>query len=855
MDKYNYDRFVQSYSELIIEEIRARLGVVNKSPQLSSMEINFLLQSASIFSLTEYAEDNNSSSNPKVWAYDVATRLAETYGLNDQNIRVSADFILSRLGNFPGRELLREKLGNKQDNEHETPILLALEASVREDENTVEFPHLGSRLLTDFQFRLTDSLRRSQAISVSAPTSAGKSFVLAHDILTELAENSKTILVYLVPTRALIQQVTRDLLQLFRQANLPEIIVSAAPISFSEEQVTRGIVYVLTQERLSSMLGSPDFALSISKVYVDEAQEIGDKERGLILDSVIREVITRFPKVRLCFASPLTSNPGYLFHEFQLSTEGEFFTDTCSPVSQVVVRLEPIKGSSQKTIAFVYTPEGSKEIGEIELPFKFRGVRDRLANTAIFIRKQDESVIVFANRPDDAIKVAEKIAEQIDHQSTDQDVLDLVSFVKSHVHPSYALADILQKGVAFHYGRMPHIIRTQVEDLLRSRKIQYVVSTSTLLQGINLPAQHIVVLAPRKGSGKPMEAPDFWNLVGRAGRLRENFRGIVWCIDPESWGSQPFDGAHLSEIKSAFESSLEDEEIREASIAILEGNVPLSMVKRRNAVEQFLGKAFCEFTLKESKLSESPRVPESIREKYQVVDNLLEKLTDVIEVPPEVCNHNSVISPTLLNDLWKYFKGGIHYPMIPIDPYIPGSLFHFQTIFRVIDEIFINSGNNSHRYYAALGYNWVLGKSLKELITNRIDYYKIKRDKESVNRAIRELLDSIEDTLRFTYVKYLKAYNDVLRAFLLNSGEKDVSENLAPLDLYVELGARDRVLLMLMALGVSRTTAILIRRAITNSNEITREECLSKLQNLPLKVLDLPEICKLEIRNITGNQK
>ena len=71
--------------------------------------------------------------------------------------------------------------------------------------------------------------------------------------------------------------------------------MSAAPFGFSDEQAKRGLVYVLTQERLISLLFSPDFRLNVAKLYVDEAQGIGDDERGLILDSAIRGMVERFP--------------------------------------------------------------------------------------------------------------------------------------------------------------------------------------------------------------------------------------------------------------------------------------------------------------------------------------------------------------------------------------------------------------------------------------------------------------------------------------------------------------------------------------------------------------------------------
>ncbi|WP_437186734.1 DEAD/DEAH box helicase [Planctomicrobium sp. SH668] len=828
---------------------------MSEAETLSLDEIRFLLQTASILTFEVPSDDESYLEDPRVWAYDVSTRLLEAFGQSIPTVAGAAEYILCRLGNFPGRDLLREKFATNWDQSILRSPALRLEALVREAENSIEYPHLGTRLLTDFQHRLNEALNRSKAVSVSAPTSAGKSFILAHDIVATVSSSSGQVVVYVVPTRALIQQVTGDLLQLFRKAKLPEVIVSAAPIEFSEEEAKPGVVYVLTQERLISLLGIRQLKLDIAKIYVDEAQEISDSERGLILDSAVRQVIQRFPKVHICFASPLTKNPGYLFEEFEIREQGEFFRETFAPVSQVLVNIEPVSGEPKAAKVSVISPRGVEEVGEAKLSFKLRGTYDPLAGTAMQVRSDGESVIIYANRPHDAMEIADKVAASITDNPVDTEVVELINFVKAHVHPKYSLADVLVKGVAFHYGRMPHVIRNQVEELLRNRKLNYVVSTSTLLQGVNLPARHIVVLNPKKGNKTPMETPDFWNLVGRAGRLRENFRGIVWCIAPSRWETKPLEGERLSEIKSAFQASLEDDEIREAAVAVLEEKAPVSMVKNRNRVEQFIGKTFAEFTLHDGNLSSSSRVPENLKENLVPIDNLLSELRKKLKVPEEVCSLNAVIAPTLLNDLWDRFSTGVTSKMIPVDPFRPKAIDNFRTVFQIIEEVFIRSGKNSWKYFATLAYHWVMGKSLRELIDNRLAYFNVDTsDRKKVNKHIRELLDDIEKALHFTYVRYLKAYLDVLREFLLSQKKTEQAEALSPWDLFVEFGARDRVLLQLMSIGVSRSTAILIRPAIKSQQDISRQECWTKLKHLPLKVLQIPEVCKEEIRKLTGTR-
>lgn len=841
--------FLDAYSRLIVSQLHARLGSLFGT-DIDTSEVRLLLQTAAIFAFDTRLEDE--AKDRRAWAYDVATRLVEAFGSSNRTVIEAVDVILMRLGNFPGRTLLRERWSVDGDQHGVKSLCLDLEALAREAENTIEYPKLGELLLTDFQYRLTESIRRSRGVSVSAPTSAGKSFVLAHEIVTSVATQPGRVVVYLVPTRALIQQVVTDLLRLCREAELEGVVVSAAPIDFNPEKTQAGLIYVLTQERLVSLLNNPDFSQEIHQLFVDEAQGIGDSDRGLILDSAIREVLARSPKVRTCFASPLTRNPGYVLGQFRLEDEGEYFTELSSPVSQVLVNVRPVEKKTRVATFSVETPVGTLNLDEIKLPFKFRNVRERLAGLARFVRKPGESVIVFANRPIDAMETAEVLAEKADPKAPDAEVTDLVKFIKGHVHPKYSLAETLTKGVAFHYGRMPHIIRKRVEDLLREKKLNYVVATSTLLQGVNLPAQHIVVLNPKSGS-TPMQAPDFWNLVGRAGRLRENFRGFVWCVDPENWEASPFTGDRLSEIKSAFVASMEDSTLRNLAASVLDGTTDLYDLPNRNAVEQFIGKAFCEFTLEDKLLSESDRVPAEIRKEMQPIETRLETLKGKLAVPVEVCALNPTIAPMQLEALWRRFTTSMSPSMIPLDPYSSGALDNLRGIYKTIEDVFIRAGNERWKYFAPLTFFWVMGKSLRELIADRLEYNNVNSsDTNAVNANIRELLDAIESTIRFTYVRYLGAYLDVLRAYLTSEGQMEEAETIPPWDLYVEFGARDRVLLMLMSLGVSRSTAVMVRSVVTKENDISREDCYARLNSLNLQSLDIPELCKDELKSLIG---
>lgn len=57
-----------------------------------------------------------------------------------------------------------------------------------------------------------------------------------------------------------------------------DVVVSAAPIGFTTEQAKPGLIYVLTKKGSLVCCPLPTTTLPFSKVFLDEAQEIGDDD-------------------------------------------------------------------------------------------------------------------------------------------------------------------------------------------------------------------------------------------------------------------------------------------------------------------------------------------------------------------------------------------------------------------------------------------------------------------------------------------------------------------------------------------------------------------------------------------------
>jgi hypothetical protein len=116
----------------------------------------------------------------------------------------------------------------------------------------------------------------------------------------------------------------------------------------------------------------------------------------------------------------------------------------------------------------------------------------------------------------------------------------LSDYISNTVHPKFTLVDTIKKGVAYHHGKLPFHVRLLIEDGIKQKEIKTIICTTTLLQGVNLPVQNIIIRNPnlfiRKiESSTRLSNYEIANLRGRAGRLLKDFIGRTFILDELSF--------------------------------------------------------------------------------------------------------------------------------------------------------------------------------------------------------------------------------------------------------------------------------------------------------------------------------
>ncbi|MET3358706.1 hypothetical protein ABH972_001234 [Bradyrhizobium ottawaense] len=778
-------------------------------------------------------------------AFRIATCAYELFGTEHYPLDQALRVVLARLGNFPSLETraqVKEALSS-------LPFSLAAEEINSVDARTIEFNERRV-CLTDFQYRLWTNLTARRRVALAAPTSAGKTFVLQAYLSSLLTPSASDSVVYIVPTRALIAQVADDVAKQFRDLNLPTPNIVTVPIEAEAELLGRTI-YVMTQERVQLILNShPHF--NASTIIVDEAHSIADGSRGILLQWVVDELLARNSNAQALFASPTIRNLDVFGRLFGLPDVAQF--SSIEPtVAQNFVTVEILSATNGKLVIQTMG-DGSQpahEVARTQLNQTTASRIDKLVHVSAALGR-NQSNIVYANGPAEAEDIAIQLADLLSDREPSATQLGLAELASEAVHPQFVLAECVKRGVAFHYSNIPTQIRRAIESAAASGEIDYLVCTSTLLQGVNLPAKNIFMCLPEKGRRKPLESTDFWNLSGRAGRLRREFQGNIFLIDYDHWKKKPLDGPKDSVVVPALETSIRE---RESQLLDMIGDskrvsrgdeLDLETTFVRLYSDHKLGGLLA--TLERVGLHSDSTQAIAISKALGSAELNVSIPAQIIRRTPNISAHKQQL---LFDRLTSTIKQGpdAAKALIPKHPREPGAFDSYAAILKLCHELIlgIDTTRNLHRFHAVVAVKWMSGLSLPQIIDEQIR----RNPKKTARTTIRETLDLIEGQIRFQAVRLFGCYHNLLVYALQSSGHADFVSSIPSLPLYLEIGASDRTMISFISLGLSRVAAMkLNEQAARKDMDVAGAK--EWLRSRPLETLGLSALLLAEVQSIVG---
>lgn len=395
---------------------------------------------------------------------------------------------------------------------------------------------------------------------ITMPTSAGKTNIAEWAILDAVGGTENKCAVYIVPTRSLATEAEATLSRSLSRLGLTvsAMFGGLEHVDHELDLLTDSHVVVATSEKLDLLMrNSPEFAERIALVIVDEGHLIGDKARGLRLELMLTRLRRRAPSARLLLISAVVPNSDGL-GGWLLPTDPErsVSNSSWSPSRLRVgvfgwqgaerhgqtgtVRYRPDDADPNFFVPRVLTqhvpprgkhpfPSDKKDIAAA-LVLHYQRLGPVLVGSTT--RPNVESVakaLVEAHRHRRGITRKAAFAAAVEEEASGErrKLADLVDEVAGAGHQ---LRQMVLLGIAYHHAGLPDRLRKAFEKAYRDGDLDVLVATSTLSQGINLPAKTVIVSHTTRGQGEYLSARDFWNLAGRAGRAFGETEGHVVLV-------------------------------------------------------------------------------------------------------------------------------------------------------------------------------------------------------------------------------------------------------------------------------------------------------------------------------------
>lgn len=749
------------------------------------------------------------------WAQEIVSLMNAIYP-DDQMVRAYASSVLATIGNYRGLQLIKTKYRN-------TSFLDRLYSNF--DLDYLAIPCQSNKYFFHSQKEIFNHLE-DEAFSYSGPTSMGKSMIMRMFIKKKILEGFKGNFAMLIPTKALISEISTTIINedMKEELGLKHYKVVTSGNSLFLKQENLNYIMVMTPERmLYAMISYPE--LPIDYLFIDEAHKISSYDgRSTFYFKVIDMLMQRERKPHIILASPNIPNPDVFLRSIpsEIGLKADWLRTTFTPVSQMKYVLD-----TQKLEFLVFNEHSSNnDLFEKIMPLNKDDTNIDLIKK-IVSKDTNKSNIVYCSGRSKAVKMAIELSRYAENLDVTE-LNDLANEIENEIHSDYYLANLIRRGIAYHVGYLPQHIRFKIEKLYRERKIKTIFCTSTLIEGVNLPADNLIVISCRLGRKGNMSQVEFKNLLGRVGRIEYNLYGNVFIIRDKKTSektlknllTKPIDNQKIAifdELKSEIKKYIID--------TLASGSSEFRHLKEQTDEEYNLMRKTGLILLRDITNNRNSVIRASF-------SSFLDETTTSLIKGIFQTNKKGLIPDDDINvsldqtmSLTDAIENGLKYPELHdgrVDYYeLKQFLYQLSRIFNwnLYERGTLGNGS-SIDYYAVILVRWMNGYGLSLLlkdtidnnyhnsrqikINNRLEYFD--NSQEHKNIVIGDTLQIIENVILFSIANY----------FLRFSSEyKKLKTDGKPFDNdwyeYVEYGSTNKLTIFFQRNGLSRDASDYIR--------------------------------------------
>lgn len=337
------------------------------------------------------------------------------------------------------------------------------------------------------QSAMLKKLINGENLAVSAPTSFGKSFIIDAFISLKKPRN----IVIIVPTIALTDETRRRLHKKF--GGIYKVITT------SEVALNEFNIFIFPQERAIHYVDKID---EIDMLIVDEfykASSAFDKERSPALINAIIKLGSKASQKY--FLAPNIS-----------SLKDSFFTKEMEFVS------------INFNTAFLEQHNLYDQIGSNEVV---------KSNILLDILKDAKGkTLIYAGTFSNISNVSNFLIDK--HPMSDSNLLrDFRAWLSINYESNWQLTSLVKRGTGVHNGRLHRSLsQIQVRLFEEPDGLKNLVSTSSIIEGVNTSAENVVLWSNKSGRGRAkINDFSYRNIIGRGGRMFKHFIGKIYILE------------------------------------------------------------------------------------------------------------------------------------------------------------------------------------------------------------------------------------------------------------------------------------------------------------------------------------
>ena len=334
------------------------------------------------------------------------------------------------------------------------------------------------------QSNVLKKLLDGKNLAISAPTSFGKSFVIDSFISIKKPNN----ILIIVPTIALTDEIRR---RIYKKFSHEYKIITTTDVKLSDKNI-----FIFPQERAIGYINTIE---DLDLLVIDEFYKASfdfDKERSSALQKAILK-LGKKAKQKYYLAPNIERLNANLF------TEG--------------IEFLPIKFNT------VYL-----SIHDI-----YKNINKKSKNTKfieLLKTHNNEKTLVYAGTYAEINTVSDLVNNGI--SKNDSALLNQFSkWLEKNYEKNWNLTNVVKKGMGIHNGRLHRSLsQIQIKLFEDINGLDKIVSTSSIIEGVNTSAQNIIVWKNKNGT-RNLNSFTYKNIIGRGGRMFKHFVGNVYLLD------------------------------------------------------------------------------------------------------------------------------------------------------------------------------------------------------------------------------------------------------------------------------------------------------------------------------------